>query len=209
MKTILFDLDDTLIESMHVWEDAIVHLFEKMNLTMDIEEAREIFTKMKFAEVLTYIKNTFQTEQDEKWMFNEVQKDIYDQYANHIQEKKGALDFIKLCSAKNIKMAVLTSNMKALTDIVLKRLGMFDYIQKVYSADALHMTKREPQIYEYVLTDLNAKKEETTLFEDSMYAIETAQKLGIQCIGLLNMNNEEAFKKNQVKTIHDFTELCK
>lgn len=61
MKTVLFDLDDTLIESMHVWEDAITHLFIKLNLTMDIEEAREIFTKMKFAEVLTYIKNTFHT----------------------------------------------------------------------------------------------------------------------------------------------------
>ena len=39
METILFDLDDTLIESMHVWEDAIIRLFKKMDLYMSMEEA--------------------------------------------------------------------------------------------------------------------------------------------------------------------------
>ena len=65
METILFDLDDTLIESMHVWEDAIIHLFKKMNLYMSMEEARQIFFTMKFSEVLTYIKERFHTKQDE------------------------------------------------------------------------------------------------------------------------------------------------
>ena len=51
METILFDLDDTLIESMHVWEDAIIHLFKKMDLYMSMEEARQIFFTMKFSEV--------------------------------------------------------------------------------------------------------------------------------------------------------------
>lgn len=36
METILFDLDDTLIESMHVWEDAIIRLFKKMDLYMSM-----------------------------------------------------------------------------------------------------------------------------------------------------------------------------
>ena len=65
MKTILFDLDDTLIESMHVWEDAIIRLFKKMDLYMSMEEARQIFFTMKFSEVLTYIKERFHTKQDE------------------------------------------------------------------------------------------------------------------------------------------------
>ena len=95
METVLFDLDDTLIESMHVWEDAIIHLFKKMDLDMSMEEARQIFFTMKFSEVLTYIKERFHTKQDEVWMFNEVNEDIMNQYAYHIEAKKGALDFIK------------------------------------------------------------------------------------------------------------------
>ena len=55
MKTILFDLDDTLIESMHVWEDAVIRLFKKMDLYMSMEEARQIFFTIKFSGVFTYI----------------------------------------------------------------------------------------------------------------------------------------------------------
>ena len=96
-------LDDTLIESMHVWEDAVIHLFKKMDLDMSMEEARQIFFTMKFSEVLTYIKERFHTKQDEAWMFNEVHEDILNQYAYHIEAKKGALDYIKKCASEKKK----------------------------------------------------------------------------------------------------------
>ena len=111
METILFDLDDTLIESMHVWEDAVIHLFKKMDLDMSMEEARQIFFTMKFSEVLTYIKERFHTKQDEAWMFNEVHEDILNQYAYHIEAKKGALDYIKKCASEKKKMVVLTGSL--------------------------------------------------------------------------------------------------
>ena len=208
METILFDLDDTLIESMHVWEDAIIHLFKKMDLDMSMEEARQIFFTMKFSEVLTYIKERFHTKQDEAWMFNEVNEDIMNQYAYHIEAKKGALDFIKKCASKNKKMAVLTSNTRVLSEKVLDRLGMLEYMENVYSADELKMSKREVDIYEYVLKNLNTTAESAIVFEDSMYAINTARSLNIECIGLVNPNNQKVFEENHVKTIVDFTELC-
>lgn len=200
METILFDLDDTLIESMHVWEDAIIRLFKKMNLYMSMEEARQIFFTMKFSEVLTYIKERFHTKQDEAWMFNEVNEDILNQYAYHIEAKK--------CASEKKKMAVLTSNTRALSEKVLDRLGMLEYMENVYSADELKMSKREVDIYEYVLKDLNTTAESAIVFEDSMYAINTARSLNIECIGLVNPNNQKVFEKNHVKTIVDFTELC-
>ena len=42
MKGYLFDLDGTLIQSMHVWEDAVMRLFDRLNLKMDIEESRQL-----------------------------------------------------------------------------------------------------------------------------------------------------------------------
>ena len=175
---------------------------------MSMEEARQIFFTMKFSEVLTYIKERFHTKQDEAWMFNEVHEDILNQYAYHIEAKKGALDYIKKCASEKKKMAVLTSNTRVLSEKVLDRLGMLEYMENVYSADELKMSKREVDIYEYVLKDLNTTAESTIVFEDSMYAINTAQSLNIECIGLVNPNNQKVFEKNHVKTIVDFTELC-
>ena len=103
---------------------------------------------------------------------------------------------------------VLTSNTRALSEKVLDRLGMLEYMENVYSADELKMSKREVDIYEYVLKDLNTTAESAIVFEDSMYAINTARSLNIECIGLVNPNNQKVFEKNHVKTIVDFTELC-
>ena len=105
-------------------------------------------------------------------------------------------------------MAVLTSNTRVLSEKVLDRLGMLEYMENVYSADELKMSKREVDIYEYVLKDLNTSAESAIVFEDSMYAINTARSLNIECIGLVNPNNQKVFEKNHVKTIVDFTELC-
>ena len=139
---------------------------------------------------------------------DEVNEDILNQYAYHIEAKKGALDYIKKCASENKKMAVLTSNTRALSEKVLDRLGMLEYMENVYSADELKMSKREVDIYEYVLKDLNTTAESAIVFEDSMYAINTARSLNIECIGLVNPNNQKVFEKNHVKTIVDFTELC-
>ena len=68
--------------------------------------------------------------------------------------------------------------------------------------------KREVDIYEYVLKDLNTTAESAIVFEDSMYAINTARSLNIECIGLVTPNNQKVFEENHVKTIVDFTELC-
>lgn len=208
MKTILFDLDDTLIESMDVWEKAVLSLFEYLEIKdYDFEELKVRYSKMKFSDVLSDIHHSFQTKQDEKQMFEYVKHYVEDQYKNHVPSKKGALDYMKQCSKKKIQMAVLTSNSMSLSIAALERLDMMPYLSKIYSAEELHMSKQKPEIYEYALKELNSTPDETTVFEDSYYAIEVAQSLHIDCIGLQNNANEEIFQKNQVPMIHDFTEL--
>jgi HAD superfamily hydrolase (TIGR01509 family) len=207
MKAILFDLDDTLVESMHVLELALVHLFEKLEITMDANKAREIFISMTMSEVIHYIKCNFDIEQDEAWMFNELRKDVAYQYANTIQAKPGVVEYIKSCANKNIKMAVLTSNYKEIVQVVLKRFKILDCIDEIYSAEELHMSKREPDIYVYALKEMNVECKDACLFEDSIYAIQVAQKLGIECIGLVNTSNKSDFETNHIKMISDYTEL--
>lgn len=66
MKGYLFDLDGTLIQSMHVWEDAVMRLFDRLNLKMDIDEARDAFSAMKFTEVLEALIPSFSAAYERK-----------------------------------------------------------------------------------------------------------------------------------------------
>ncbi len=53
------------------------------------------------------------------------------------------MDYIKKCASENKKMAVLTSNTRALSEKVLDRLGMLEYMENVYSADELEDVKEK------------------------------------------------------------------
>ena len=206
-KTILFDLDDTLIESMQVLGVAFVHLFEKLNITMDLGVAQEKFLKMTQSEIFSYIKENFDVKQDEEWMLHEIRKDVLDQYQNTIPLKDGAKEFIEACSKKGMKMAVITSNYREVAQMVLHRFDLLSHITNIYSAEELHMSKREKDIYLYVLKDLDTTCEEALLFEDSIYAINVAKKLNIDCIGLVNDTNQKVFEENHIRTIKSYKEL--
>ena len=207
MKTILFDLDDTLIESMYVWEDAITDLFNKLGIDMDFERGKKTFLTMRYSEVLEYIKKYFGAKMSIEDMEAYTMSYIQKEYQEHVPAKKGALEFMQQAAQKKIQMAIVTSNHLSLATTVLKRLNMYPYLEKIYSAEALGLSKRETAIYSYALKELDAKVEDTLVFEDSMYAIETASKLGISCIGLVNDYNRASFEKNHVSFIDDFTTL--
>lgn len=207
MKTILFDLDDTLIESIYVWENAITRLFEKLGIDMDFERGKKTFLTMRFSEVLVYIRKYFAAKMSIEEMNEFCMSYIVEEYKKNVPQKEGALEFIQQCAQKGIQMAVVTSNHLSLTSSVLERLGMRPYIYKIYSAEALHLTKREPEIYEMALKEMNADVSETLVFEDSMYAIQTATSLGIRCIGLLTEYNQKEFEENHVESIPNFKVL--
>ncbi len=205
--TILFDLDDTLIESMQVLGIAFIHLFEKLGITMDLNVAQEKFVKMTQSEIFSYIKENFDVKQDEAWMLNEIRKDIMTQYAHTIPLKDGAKEFIETCAKKGMKMAVITSNYSEIAKLVLNRFDLLPYISNIYSAEELHMSKREKDIYLYVLKDLDSKPEEAILFEDSIYAILVAKELNIDCVGLANDMNQKVFEQHNIKMIKSYKEL--
>ena len=80
MNGYLFDLDGTLIQSMHVWEDAVMRLFDRLNLKMDIDEARDAFSAMKFTEVLEALIQHFQLPMSVKELYGMVIDDVREQY---------------------------------------------------------------------------------------------------------------------------------
>ncbi len=199
---IIFDLDDTLIDSMHIWEEAVIYLFDKYSIDIAFEQAKARFISMTFNEVLQDLVDQYHLDFDT--LNQDVSSYIYDQYANHIKEIPAALGFIKQCSREKISMVVVTSNELSLSKIVLERLGMLKYIQRIYSAPDLQLSKRDVDIYQKVLDDFNVQADEVVVYEDSVYAIRTAQRLGMECVGMINDYNCDEMQALNIPTRKNF-----
>lgn len=181
---VLFDLDGTLIDSMHVWEQVVRAIYEASGIDSSVPEDMKRYHAMKVSEVFTYIRKRWQTAMDEDAMQKIADSILLEQYTYHIQPVPGAISFVKTCREKGKKLAVVTSSPMVLVEPVLKRLGIWDDFDGIASAEDQKLSKREPEIFTRTLDALGMSAQRTLYFEDSRYALETADRLGITGIGM-------------------------
>lgn len=196
MKGYLFDLDGTLIQSMHVWEDAVIHLFDRLQLSMDINEARDVFSAMKFSEVLESIIQRFHLNMDVKTLYDLVIHDVREQYEHYIPAVEGAVDYVQRCRLAGKEMCVVTANDTPLTKAVLRRLGMLDGMKFILSSEESGLTKRTPQMTLAAIDRLHLQPQECVMLEDSLYSMKSAKEAGCYVIAIAS------------KTALDYQEIC-
>ena len=184
MNGYIFDLDGTLIQSMHVWEDAVMRLFDRLNLKMDIDEARDAFSAMKFTEVLEALIQHFQLPMSVKELYGMVIDDVREQYTYTVQAVEGAVDYVKKCAAAGKRMCVVTANDVPLTEAVLRRLGILQDMAFILSSEESGLTKRTPQMAEEAMRRLQLKPQECVMLEDSLYSMKSAKAAGCYVIAI-------------------------
>ena len=197
MKGYLFDLDGTLIQSMHVWEDAVIRLFERLHLTMDLQEARDVFSAMKFSEVLEAIVQRFELDLSAEQLYDMVIQDVRYQYEHEVKEVNGAFAFVEICRRSGKRMCVVTANDVPLTQAVLKRLGMLDAMEFILSSEESGLTKRTPQMAQEAIRRLGLAPNECIMLEDSLYSMKSAKEAGCYVIAIADRYSP------------DYAEICR
>ena len=81
---------------------------------------------------------------------------------------------------ENYTLAVLSNTNELHWPRVLNEFEIPKYSQHIYSSHILKMAKPSPDIYEYVLEDLNASPETVIFFDDNQDNIQSAINVGIQ-----------------------------
>ena len=209
MKTYIFDLDDTLVQSMFVWETVIDEIFDRLGIETSFQAHKEHFIKMTASEVCVYIAETYPIEQTPDQLYTDLMQRVNVHYAQDVKLTEGVIPFFEQCKKEGIQMAVMTSNNEKTAQIVLNKYHLVPYLSALFSMDSMNTSKRDPDMFKYVLDTLHATPQETTVFEDSMYAIENATSMGMHCIGMVNDFNRKDFKEHHIPIIKDFRELLK
>ncbi len=181
---VLFDLDGTLVDSMDVWKEVVKAIYDANGIDSDVNGDMKKYHAMKVSEVFVHIHKKWNTPMDEVGMKKLADSILLDAYTNRILEVKGAVGFVKRCKKDGKRMAVVTSGPMVLVKPVLQRLGIYDDFITIESAEDQRLSKHDPQIFEQALKAIDVPTSKTIFFEDSRYALETADRLGITAIGM-------------------------
>lgn len=183
-KGVIFDLDGTLIDSMYVWRKVVASIYEKNGIEADVDADMKRYHAMKVSEVFAYIHEHWHTAMTIEQMNGLADSILEDEYTNIIPALDGAVEFVQWCVKNGVRCAVVTSSPMRLVRPVLERLGLYQDMDAIESAEDLHLSKHDPQIFERALRTMDTNVRDTLFFEDSRYALETADRMGMDAVGM-------------------------
>lgn len=171
IEAILFDMDGTLIDSLHIWSQIDIEFFAKFG--REVPEDYDIISMgMSFDQIAEYTKKQYEL----PWTVDEIKAEwnrmAEYKYEHEIMAKPYAIEFLKKCSDMNIKMAVCTSNSRHLVEKLFTRLNIHDYMSVILTSDEVKNGKPAPDIYLEAAKRLEVSPKHCIVFEDTVAGIE-------------------------------------
>jgi HAD superfamily hydrolase (TIGR01509 family) len=211
-KVHIFDLDGTLIDSMTQFPKANLRVLEEEGITPP-EDVVNIITPLGYRGAAEYFIKTLGVKAScpEEIMKRVESYLIYD-YTNNIPLKPFVKEYVIKLKKEGFKLYVLTASPHSCTDACLKRNGIFDLFDTVWSSDDFGITKANPEIYRMAAERIGCNIDDIMFYDDNFTALETAKKAGLTVAGVFDPASDDF--KEKIVSISDryvvtFEELMK
>ena len=132
------------------------------------------------------------------------------EYTYNVQAKKNVVEVVKALKARGDSLNVLTASPHVTLDPCLKRLGIFDLFENVWSCEDFKTTKADPAIYRMAAEQIGRPVEEIIFLDDNFNADKTAREAGMIVYGVYDDSSKEyvdEIKSITDRYIYDFSEL--
>lgn len=205
----IFDMDGTLIDSMPSYGGAVIKYLE-MNKIPYPEDTLKTVTPLGYAGAARHFIEKLGCTATVEEICNDFRDLMIDDYKERIPAKEGVIEALKALKAQGHSLSVLTASPHVTLDPCLKRLGIFELFENVWSSEDFGMTKAEVAIYHEAAKKLGTTVDKCIFLDDNYNAVETAKKAGMIVYGVYD-ESSEAYTEDMIrisdKYIRSFFEL--
>ncbi len=196
-KAVIFDLDGTLIESVHahflkhkrigkvLGFDLKESYFHKAANGMDAKDFYPALLKHYGLDVKKNFNNAI------KLHHKFTDKEFF----SHIKIYPHVKKLLKDLKKQNIKIALATSSPLDMASAALKQFDIEKYFDVITDGDDVEHTKPNPAIFLLARQRLGIKKANCIVVEDAPKGVLAAKRAGIDCICLLTSNQRKDIPK--------------
>jgi HAD superfamily hydrolase (TIGR01509 family) len=183
IKGAIFDVDGTLLDSMKIWNSMGERYLAQLGIQAKSGLGKILFT-MTIDESAVYLKETYNLSATHAEIVKALKALVQNFYETEAPLKVGVKAALAYLSAKEIPMAVATASEREMIEAAFKRLGIEKYFKKIFTCSEVGAAKNQPLIFQKAGAWLGVLPQETLVFEDGLYAIQTAKRAGFLTIGL-------------------------
>lgn len=188
-RAVIFDVDGLLLNTEFIWLDC----WMQTGKDHDIPEFGPLFYKAvgtagKDIEDMLDRELPHVQEAERRELMTDVRK-----YGNKVVDHQlalmaGAIDLLDYLEEKGYRKAVATTTKRDLTDLRLKKMGVFDRFEYILCGDEVVKRKPDPEIYQKVLAALDIQPQDALVLEDTCYGVEAASRAGCDVIMVPSIN---------------------
>lgn len=208
IKSVVFDMDGTIIKSLSIWSDIIASIVGKENVGFFLALRAKAPGKgiIQTCTTLRDIFNIQGTDEEIGQMYEQRVKDFFNQ--REIEFIDGFQIFHNHLKINNIAMSLATDAPNHGLDILRQKLDLESFFgQHIYNSCAVdYKFKPDPAVFLHALAKLELNPDECVIFEDSYQGVAAAKHAGVFCVGV---NSHDNFKElaNADYIIDDYTDL--
>ena len=195
IKFAIFDLDGTLLDSSKMWETLGERYLVLLGKTPEagLTEKLEAMTLVTSAQ---YLREKYDISYSAEEIVRHLNRMIESYYTEDVRLKDGVHRLLAALRAHCVHMSVATASDERLAINVLTRLGVGDFFAGAVSCSN-YGSKTSPDVFLAAADLIYAIPEETIVFENSLYAVQTAHKAGFVTAAVADVSesDQEALKQ--------------
>ena len=208
MSVYLFDFDGTLVDSMPTYVGVMLTILDKNGIKYE-KDIVKIITPLGLTKTAEYyidlgVKGSVSE------IVAEMKSSMLHEYTYNIQEKPNVIRVLRDLVARGDSLNVLTASPHNTLDPCLKRLGIFDLFDNVWSCDDFNTTKADPKIYKMAADKIGADVSEVIFLDDNFNVVKTAKDAGMRVFGVFDESSADyitEMKSISERYISDFVQL--
>ncbi len=179
VKAVIFDMDGTILDSSEMWDTVAENVIMAWGYTPK-PTIREDVLPLGFLDMAPYLKSEYHMTQS----IDEINAAIAERtgryYTSEAELKPGALELMKTLKANGIKVGLLTATSHVFAEPAMRLVGAWELFDAAISCAEIGFTKYGPEPFEEALSRLGTSVEDTWVFEDALYAVQTAKSMGFR-----------------------------
>ena len=205
----LFDFDGTLVDSMPTYVTAIMRILDENKVAYGSDLTKTI-TPLGVEGTANYFINNLGLNIPKDKLILTIKEYLLDAYLYTIPAKANVESVLKALKNRGVSLNVLTASSHSTLDPCLKRLGLWEYFDNVWSCDDFETTKTDPEIYLRAAQKMHTCVENVLFLDDNLNANVTAKTAGMYVCGVYDDSSKEYTEQIKCATdyyIYDFKEL--
>jgi HAD superfamily hydrolase (TIGR01509 family) len=170
----------------------------------------KIITPLGFLGTAEYFIKEFNLEYDVNDLVEIFKDNMREDYFYKIPAKNNVIETLKVLKERGDSLNVLTASPHVTLDACLKRLGIYDLFENVWSCDDFSTTKADPGIYKRVAEKLDKETSEILFLDDNIFANQTGKQANMKTCGVYDESSSDMVEKMKETCdfyIYDFVEL--